>query len=89
MATLKQIDEKIQEAVTASEVGDFSAAVLRLTEASVLIVSVPDREFDGQKISFREKQDLIKTLIDTYSANAAVRNKNSGLKNIPIVRACR
>jgi hypothetical protein len=90
MATLAQIDAKVNAAVAASTAGDYQTAIVRLTEASALIISVPDREFDGQKVSFPVRDQQIKDLLTQYKSLAASQPRgNGGFKNFPIVRAYR
>ena len=85
MATLAQIDAKIDEAVAASETGDFAVAALRAREAALYIASYPDKEFDGQKVVWREKADLLKNLIAEYEAKATQSVGDGGIKNIRVI----
>ena len=90
MASIAQIDAAINAAVTASKSEDFRTALLRIQEAGLLIMSVPSREFDGQKVSYDDKAEMIKTLTATYTAMASSKQTgNGGLKNFPVVRAYR
>lgn len=53
--TIEQIDAKVQAAVAAQEAGDYRAALSAAEGAYLLIMGVPDSEFEGEKLTWNRE----------------------------------
>ncbi len=49
---VEQINEKMQAAVAAQEAGDYKAALVQAEGAYMLLMSVPDSEFESEKMTW-------------------------------------
>lgn len=85
MASKTEIDRKINLAVEAQERDDFETAGRYLRSAATLIVATPDREFDGQKVEYRERVENMLKLLDEFRARENSKAPNNGWVHIPVL----
>jgi hypothetical protein len=68
------INQKVTEAITAQEGGDFDTALTKLRSAAMLIAAKPDTVFDGEELIW--DRENIRLLINE------VRRAKSGSRGI-------
>lgn len=77
MATLATLQTRISDAVEALDGGDYSTALTLARGAALLLVAIPDSEFQGEKITI-DRESLKNTIAELNRAAASAALKTNG-----------
>lgn len=86
MYTLAEIKAKSDLAIAAHESGDIATAIKYLDSAINMVQMTPDREFDGQRVEFRERQRSLLELRDRWKKDLLAASNRGKLTHIPVYR---
>lgn len=86
MATLAQIDAKINAAVAANEAGDYAEAEKQLASAQMLIAGTPNSSHDGSSLQFSGQRiaDLL-TTIRAAKTRAQLASTSGGIRQTKVI----
>jgi exosome complex RNA-binding protein Rrp42 (RNase PH superfamily) len=77
MAKLSDLQSRIESAVAALDAGNYASALTLARGAALLIVAVPDSEFQGEKITI-DRESLKNTIAELNRAAASAAMASNG-----------
>lgn len=77
MATLSELQTRISDAVAALDAGDYANVLTLARGAALLLVAIPDSEFQGEKITI-DRESLKNTIAELNRAAASAALKTNG-----------